>query len=97
MQKPEQQHESKSPKNSLLLERVLHGAGPASQPAGLTAEVCFERIQPLLLGMSNSTIASRIGVSRWFAGRIYRPPPRHWQALAQLVGFSADVSSDSIR
>jgi hypothetical protein len=34
-------------------------------------------------------IASRIGVSRWYAGRIredYRPHPRHWQALAQLVG-----------
>jgi hypothetical protein len=39
--------------------------------------------------MSSSAIASRIGVSRWYAGRIrqgYRPHPRHWQALARLVG-----------
>jgi len=34
-----------------------------------------------LARMSNSAIASRIGVSRWCAGRIrlgYRPHPRHW-------------------
>jgi hypothetical protein len=33
-----------------------------------------------------------VGVSRWYAGRIrqgYRPHPRHWQALAELVGISA--------
>ena len=62
-----------------------------SQPAWLTAEVYSERIQPLLADMSSSTIASLIGVSRWYAGRIrrgYRPHPRHWQALAQLVGIT---------
>jgi hypothetical protein len=38
--------------------------------------------------MSSSAIASQIGVSRWYAGRIrqgYVPHPRHWQALATLV------------
>jgi CRISPR-associated endonuclease Cas1 len=61
------------------------------QPAWLTAEVYSKRIQPLLAGMSSSSIASRIGVSRWYAGRIrrgYRPHPMHWQGLAGLVGLT---------
>jgi hypothetical protein len=59
----------------------------------LAAEVYSEKIQPLLAGITNSSLASRIGVSRWYAGRIrrgYRPHPRHWQALAGLVAVSAD-------
>ena len=66
----------------------------SSQPAWLTAEVYSERIQPLLVGMSSSSIGSRIGVSRWYAGRIrrgYRPHPRHWQPLAKLVGVSSPL------
>jgi len=62
------------------------------QPTWLTADIYSRRIQPRLADMSNSSIASRIGVSRWYAGRIrqgYRPHPRHWQALAQLVSVSA--------
>ncbi|MFY9559609.1 MAG: CRISPR-associated endonuclease Cas1 [Terriglobales bacterium] len=65
----------------------------ASQPAWLTGEVYSEKIQPLLALMSSSAVAKQIGVSRWYAGRIregYRPHQRHWQALAQLVGVSAD-------
>jgi CRISPR associated protein Cas1 len=60
-----------------------------SQPAWLTAKFYSQKIQPLLATMSSSTIASRIGVSRWYAGRIrkgYRPHPRHWHALSELVG-----------
>ena len=59
------------------------------QPAWLTSEVFSRQIQPLLADIPTSAIRSRIGVSRWYAGRIregYRPHPRHWQALAQLVG-----------
>jgi len=32
--------------------------------------------------------------SRWYAGRIregYRPHPRHWPALAELVGVAGDI------
>jgi hypothetical protein len=61
----------------------------STQPAWLTDEVYTEEIQPQLAQMSTSPIASRIGVSRWYAGRIrqgYLPHPRHWQALAQLAG-----------
>jgi CRISPR-associated endonuclease Cas1 len=62
----------------------------SSKPPWLTASVYAERIQPLLAALPNSSIASRIGVSRWYAGRIrqgYRPHPRHWQALAELAGI----------
>jgi len=64
---------------------------PAKQPSWLTEQVFSEKIQPALAQASATAIAKRIGVSRWYAGRIregYRPHPRHWQALAQLVGVS---------
>ena len=63
----------------------------STQPAWLTSEVFSQNIQPLLAGVSTSSIRSRIGVSRWYAAKVrqgYRPHPRHWQALAQLVGIS---------
>jgi CRISPR-associated endonuclease Cas1 len=69
---------------------------PASQPAWLTDQVYSDKIQPLLAGISTSAIASRIGVSRWYAGRIrqgYRPHPRHWQALAKLVDDGGVVTA----
>jgi CRISPR-associated endonuclease Cas1 len=61
----------------------------STQPAWLTSEVFSQQIQPLLGNIRTSAIRSRIGVSRWYAGRIrqgYRPHPRHWLTLAQLVG-----------
>jgi len=48
----------------------------------------FENNQPLLLNVATSVIRSSIGVSRWYASRIrqgYRPHPRHWEGLAELV------------
>jgi len=66
----------------------------SKQPAWLTSEVFSQQIQPLLAGVSTSAIRSRIGVSRWYAGRIregYSPHPRHWQALAELVGVSSNA------
>jgi len=63
---------------------------PSSQPAWLTDAAYLKKIQPLLVGVTNSAIAARLGVSRWYAGRIrrgYRPHPRHWAALAEMVGF----------
>jgi CRISPR-associated endonuclease Cas1 len=65
----------------------------STQPVWLTSEVFSQQIQPLLAGVSTSAIRSRIKVSRWYAGRIregYCPHPRHWLALAELVGVSAD-------
>jgi len=63
----------------------------STQPSWLTSEVFSHKIQPLLAGVSTSVIRSRIGVSRWYAGRIregYSPHPRHWLALAGLVGVT---------
>jgi CRISPR-associated endonuclease Cas1 len=61
---------------------------PASQPTWLTDQVYSEKIQSLLAGISSSAIASRIGVSRWYAGKIKKgsqPHPRHWKALATIT------------
>jgi hypothetical protein len=66
------------------------------QPAWLTSEVFLQQIQPLLVGVSTSAIRSRIGVSRWYAGRIregYRPHPRHWHALADLVNVREGMNT----
>jgi hypothetical protein len=63
----------------------------STQPAWLTSKVFSQQRQPLLRSIQTSAIRSRIGVSRWYAGRIrqgYLPHPRHWGALAQLVGIS---------
>jgi CRISPR-associated endonuclease Cas1 len=64
---------------------------PTMQPAWLTQQVFLEKIQPALAQASATNIAKRIGVSRCYAGQIrkgYRPHPRHWLALAELVGVS---------
>jgi CRISPR-associated endonuclease Cas1 len=61
----------------------------SEQPAWLTSEAFSQRIQPLLADIPSSAIRSRIDVSRWYAGKIrkgYCPHPRHWEALAQVVG-----------
>jgi hypothetical protein len=58
-------------------------------PSGSMAEIESR----LLASIPTSEIRPRISVSRWYAGRIrggYRPHPRHWLALAQLVGVSQD-------
>jgi CRISPR-associated endonuclease Cas1 len=65
----------------------------SSQPSWLTSEIYSEKIQPRLAEVSTSAIASRITVSRWYAGKIrqgHRPHPRHWQILAELAGVSVD-------
>lgn len=64
---------------------------PSAQPTWLTDEVFSGQILPLLVDVSTSSIRSRLGVSRWYAGKIrqgYRPHPRHWHALAELAGFA---------
>jgi hypothetical protein len=63
----------------------------SSQPKWLTTKLFSEKIQPLLVHVSASAIAKQLGVSRWYAGRIregYRPHPRHWEMLADLVSLS---------
>jgi CRISPR-associated protein Cas1 len=69
----------------------------SSQPAWLSDQIYSEKIQPLVARTSASAIALAIGVSRGYAGRVrqgYRPHPRHWQALAELVGFVGNQQSN---
>jgi len=71
-----------------------HSWKSSDQPAWLTEKFFSEKIQPLLASTSACAIARQISVSRWYAGRIregYRPHPRHWLALANLVGVSANL------
>src|SRR5262249_15357810 len=65
-----------------------------SLPAWLTSEFFAQEVQPLLANVDAPKIRSAIGVSHWYANKIrqgYRPHPRHWEVLAELVGISADV------
>jgi hypothetical protein len=67
---------------------------PAEQPSWLTEQFFSEKVQPALVRASATAIAKRIGISRWYAGRIregYRPHLRHWRALAELVGIPPDA------
>ena len=72
----------------------------SKQPAWLTEKFYSEKVQPLLAQMSASVIARQISVSRWYTGRIRQglnlPHPRHWEALAELVGILAKVPTDTI-
>jgi CRISPR-associated endonuclease Cas1 len=65
---------------------------PSSLPAWLTEEVYSNKIQPLLKDIANPAIMSTLGVSVTYAVAIRagrcKPHPRHWEALAELVGSS---------
>lgn len=70
----------------------------SNKPDWLNEKFYSAKIQPSLAALPNSAIASKIGVSRWYAGRVrqgYRPHPRHWLALAELVGVHVYTPNDS--
>jgi CRISPR-associated endonuclease Cas1 len=66
----------------------------SNQPAWLNEATYEQKIRPLLAGVSSSAIASVLGVSLYYASDIRRgrcrPHPRHWQAIAQLIGISEE-------
>ena len=68
---------------------------PSELPAWLTRDVYVNQIQPALAGVSKWSIGAAIGVSEPYSSDIRAgkciPHPRHWQALAQLVGVSPSV------
>jgi len=65
---------------------------PSSLPGWLNEEVYTKKVQPLLKDIANPVIMSALGISVTYAVAIRaarrRPHPRHWQALAKLVGMS---------
>jgi hypothetical protein len=71
-----------------------HSWKESNQPAWLTHELFAGKIQPLLSRVPMSVIRSALGVSKWYASKIrkgYRPHPRHWRVLAELVGAKAGL------
>ena len=66
---------------------------PKSLPSWLTEECYVHRIQPLLRGKKVREIAEAMEASEPYAAFVRsgqrRPHPRHWEALAQLVGLRA--------
>jgi len=66
------------------------GAKPSDQPEWLTERFYKEQIQPHLIDVSAPRLAAALGVSKLDAVEIRggrrRPHPRHWRALAELVG-----------
>jgi len=66
----------------------------AEQPAWLSEQTYSERIQPGLALIKISTLMSALGVSKPYAANIRAgrrgPHPRHWLALARLVGIESN-------
>jgi len=58
-------------------------------------EGAYSQIHPRLMSVTISAISSALGISESYAADIragrHRPHPRHWQALAELVGISVDT------
>src|SRR5207237_563988 len=74
--------------------KAISAWNQSTQPAWLSGELFSNKVQPLLANVSTASIRSKIGVSRWYAGRIregYKPHPRHWQALAELVALGPNT------
>ncbi len=69
-----------------------YGWSLSSQPDWLTEGVYTEKIKPLLARASISEIARALDISFPYAAAIRagrrRPHPRHWRALAELVGVA---------
>ena len=62
---------------------------PSDLPSWLTGKFYSEKIQPILASTSGTAIAKKLKVSRVYALHIRKgrvPHPRHWKALAELVG-----------
>jgi len=75
-------------------EAAKRGWLASSLPSWLNNETYTNKIQPRLATITVPAIATAIGVSMPYATDIRagrrRPHPRHWQALAELVGVSLD-------
>jgi CRISPR-associated endonuclease Cas1 len=87
---------TKARKNAL----AQHAWKPSDQPEWLSPGIFTKKIQPLLARVPMFAIRSSLGVSKWYASKIrqgYRPHPRHWQALAELAGVSAQPTASESR
>jgi CRISPR-associated endonuclease Cas1 len=66
---------------------------PSELPTWLTRDVYVNEIQPALASVAKSRICSALGVSEPYSSDIQSgkriPHPRHWNALANLVGIAS--------
>jgi hypothetical protein len=78
-----------------LHKQAIQSWKPSDLPAWLTREVYIKEILPALAAIAKSRIRSALGVSEPYSSDILTgkriPHPRHWQALARLVGVSPNV------
>ena len=78
-------------------QRLHHAANrawrPLDLPDWLNEKTYSEKIQPRLAGFTVPAIATALAISQPYATDIRagerRPHPRHWVALAQIVGVLA--------
>jgi CRISPR-associated endonuclease Cas1 len=64
---------------------------PSDHPSWLTTDLYSAKIRPRLVSLPCSLLAKRMKVSVSYADQIRKgrvPHPRHWQALAELVGLN---------
>lgn len=84
-----QEKRSETQRRHRAAQRVWHSS---PKPAWLTEETYTGKIQPRLVGVTISALASTLGVSEPYAADIRagrcRPHPRHWLALAGFVSKS---------
>lgn len=71
---------------------------PSNLPKWLTEDVYQNKVQPALRTLTVSTIAMALSVSLPYATDIRKgrrhPHPRHWQALAMLIGVTEAGGAD---
>jgi hypothetical protein len=91
----------KSKKTMAHISKTLSGHAvanswwdPSRLPSWLSEECYVQKIQPQLRTIKVREISQAMQVSKPYAALIRagrrRPHPRHWQALAELVGVSAN-------
>ncbi|HKF01115.1 MAG TPA: hypothetical protein VKB49_02330 [Candidatus Sulfotelmatobacter sp.] len=71
-------------------KRAIKNWNPSDLPSWLTRDAYVTKVQPALATIAKSRIRSALGVSEPYSSYIQTgkviPHPRHWQALAKLVG-----------
>jgi hypothetical protein len=72
---------------------------PSTQPAWLDNTTYITRVRPLLERLTRSALAAVMNVREDYAGEVRAgrriPHPRHWTALAELVGVWSGEKSSS--
>ena len=76
-------------------KQAIQNWKPSDLPAWLTRDVYIQQVQPALASVMKSKVRSALGVSEPYSSDIQSgkriPHSRHWQALATLVGVSANA------